>query len=118
MQTQTFTFPSGTTVELPQGMTTCQTPAAVTYDCARVVSVGTTPAGQRVFSSFSCAAYSRAAAVLDQRKEVAERERYVHLAASRGRRTDRLEDYRDHHRRILARTLAEYVSDPAPCTCA
>ncbi|MFB8402167.1 hypothetical protein [Streptomyces sp. NPDC055912] len=118
METQTFTFPSGTTVGLPQGMTVCQTPEAVTYDCTRVVPVGRTAAGQPVVTAFSCAAYSRAADVLDQRKEVAERERYVALAAAKGRRTDRLEDYRDHHRRVLARTLAEYVSDPAPCTCA
>ncbi|GHA94364.1 hypothetical protein [Streptomyces chryseus] len=115
---QTLTFPSGTTVDLPQGMTVCQSPETVTYDCARVVPVGTTPAGRSVFTSFSCAAYSRAADVLDQRREVAERERYVQLAASKGRRTDRLEEYRDHHRRVLDRTLAEYASDPAPCTCA
>ncbi|WP_327415434.1 hypothetical protein [Streptomyces sp. NBC_01233] len=117
MDTQTFTFPSGTAVELPQGMTTCQTPEAVTYDCARVVPVGRTAAGRPVVTAFSCAAYARAASVLDQRKEVAERERYVQLAASKGRRTDRLESYRDHHRRVLDRALAEYVSDPAPCTC-
>ncbi|MEU9033795.1 hypothetical protein AB0D45_02605 [Streptomyces sp. NPDC048352] len=118
MTTQTFTFPSGATVELPQGMTVCQSPQTVTYDCARVVPVAKTPAGRSVFTSFSCAAYSRAADVLSQRKEVAERERYVHLAASRGRRTDRLEEYRDHHARVLDRTLAEYARDPAPCTCA
>ncbi|GGW99888.1 hypothetical protein [Streptomyces chryseus] len=118
MHTQTFTFSSGTTVELPQGMTTCQSPEAVTYDCSRVLPVGKTPAGRSVVTAFSCAAYSRAADVLDQHREVAERERYVQLAASKGRRTDRLEENRDHHRRVLDRTLAEYVSDPAPCTCA
>ncbi|MBT2492368.1 hypothetical protein J7E96_28430 [Streptomyces sp. ISL-96] len=113
----TFTFPSGTTVELPQGMTVCQSPVTVTYDCARVVPVAKTPAGRSVFTSFSCAAYSRAADVLDQRKEVAERERYVHIAASKGRRTDRLTEYLEHHRQVLAWTLAEYESDPAPCSC-
>lgn len=112
-----FTFPSGTTVELPEGMTVCQSPQTVAYDCARVVPVAKTTAGRSVFTSFSCAAYARAGDVLDQRREVAERERYVQLAASKGRRTERLTEYLEHHRRVLARMLAEYASDPAPCTC-
>ncbi|MEU0950456.1 hypothetical protein ABZ379_48735 [Streptomyces canus] len=114
---QTFTFPSGTTVDLPEDMTQCQSPDVVTYDCARVVPVATTPAGHRVFSSFSCAAYARAADVFDQRREVAERERYVARAAAKGRRTDRLEEARDHHARVLDRMLTQYATDPAPCTC-
>ncbi|WP_284576753.1 hypothetical protein [Streptomyces sp. 2P-4] len=116
--TTTFTFPSGTTVDLPAGMTLCRTPDAVTYDCLRVIPVGTTPAGRRVFSSFSCAAYSRAADVLDQRREVAERDEYVRRAAAKGRPTGRLQESRDHHARILDRMLKEYAEDPAPCTCA
>ncbi|MEV0016653.1 hypothetical protein [Streptomyces tendae] len=115
---QTLTFPSGTTVDLPDGMALCQSPATVTYDCARVVPVATTRAGRQVVSSYSCAAYARAADVLAKHREVAEREQYVTRAAARGRRTDRLEELRDHHARVLDRTLAEYATDPAPCTCA
>ncbi|MFK0063387.1 hypothetical protein ACIQTN_29680 [Streptomyces werraensis] len=114
---QTLTFPSGTTVDLPDGMALCQSPDTVTYDCGRVVPVATTPAGRQVLSSFSCAAYARAADVLDQRREVAERERYVTRAAAKGRRTDRLEEARDHHARVLDLMLTEYATDPAPCTC-
>ncbi|MDI9836258.1 hypothetical protein [Streptomyces sp. KAU_LT] len=115
---QTFTFPSGATVGLPEGMTLCQSPSTVTYDVARMAPVATTPAGRQVFTSHSCAAYARAADVYARRREVAERERYVDLARARGRRTDRLQELRDHHARLLDRTLAEYATDPAPCTCA
>jgi hypothetical protein len=114
---QTFAFPSGTTVELPNGMPLCQTPDAVTYDCLRVVSVGQTPAGRKVFSSHSCAAYSRAADIWSLREHIAQRERGLATAIRKGRRTGHLTDALDHHRRILARMEAEYASDPAPCTC-
>ncbi|MFI7278485.1 hypothetical protein [Streptomyces sp. NPDC049879] len=117
METQTFTFPSGSTVELPAGMTLCQTPDAVTFDCARVVPVGTTPAGRAVFSSFSCAAYARAADVFSKRGDLAERERGLSIAEAKGRRTGPLVDALAHHRRVLVRMLTEYATDPAPCTC-
>ena len=113
----TFTFPSGTTVELPAGMTLCRNPDTVTFDCLRSAPVGATPSGRRVFSSFSCAAYALAAAVLNQRREVAEREECLRRAAATGRWTERLEDFRDHHSRILDRMLTEYAQDPAPCIC-
>ena len=114
---QTFTFPSGSTVELPAGMTVCQTPDAVTYDCARYVSVGQTPAGRTVFSSSSCAAYTRAASIYDYRRDIADRERGLAAAQARGRRTGPLVDALTYHRRNLARMLTEYTTDPAPCTC-
>lgn len=113
----TFTFPSGVTVDLPEGMTLCESPDAVTYDCHAFTQVATTPAGLDIFTSHSCAAYARAADVFDQRREVAEREEYVRRAAAKGRRTDRLESARDHHARLLTRMLTEYAADPAPCTC-
>ncbi|MEU5900429.1 hypothetical protein [Streptomyces venezuelae] len=112
-----FTFPSGTSVELPTGMPVCQTPDSVTYDCARVVPVGTTAAGTKVVSSFSCAAYARASWVLSKRRDIAERENGLHLAARNGRRTAKLREYLAFHHRILARTLTTYTTDPAPCTC-
>ncbi|MFF3096783.1 hypothetical protein [Streptomyces cyaneofuscatus] len=113
----TFTFPSGTTVDLPEGMTLCQQPDAVTFDCARLVPVGETPAGRQVFSSFSCAAYARAATVHSKRQDIGERERGLATATRKGRRTAQLTEFLNHHRRVLARMVTEYASDPAPCTC-
>ncbi|MFZ4266578.1 hypothetical protein [Streptomyces arboris] len=114
---QTFTFPSGTTVDLPTGMTLCRQPETVTFDCARVVPVGDTPAGRRVFSSFSCAAYARAASVHSRREEISVRERSLSAMARTGRRAARLAEDLDRHRQVLARTLTAYATDPAPCTC-
>jgi hypothetical protein len=115
--TQTFTFPSGTVVELPQGMTLCKSPQHVTHDVARVVPVGTTPAGRRVFSSFSCAAYTRASDIFDKRRQVDDWEGVVARVAAKGRNTARQQADLEHHRRILDRMLTEYAADPAPCTC-
>ncbi|MFI0934614.1 hypothetical protein ACH4RG_23190 [Streptomyces sp. NPDC021019] len=114
---QTFTFPSGTTVDLPEGMTLCRQPETVTFDCARVVPVGDTPAGRRVFSSFSCAAYARAADVHSKRRDVAEREHGLNTAARNRRRVTHLVEHLAHHRRVLDRMLTAYADDPAPCTC-
>ncbi|MEU5900421.1 hypothetical protein [Streptomyces venezuelae] len=111
------TFPSGAIVELPAGMPVCQAPDSVTYDCSRVIPVGTTAAGNKVISSFSCAAYARAAWVLGKHRDIAERENGLHLAQTSGRHTAKLREHLAFHHRILARTLTTYVTDPAPCTC-
>lgn len=96
--TQIFTFPSGTTVELPEGMSLCQGFRATTRDSR-------------------CPAYNRAGSVYRQRLEVADRERTLTSARSAGRRTDRLADWLKHHRRVLARMLTQCVTNPASCTC-
>jgi hypothetical protein len=96
--TQIFTFPSGSSVELPEGMPMCQ--------------------GFKVPARDSlCPAYNRAGSVSRQQQEVAERERILTAARSAGRRTGRLAEWLEHHRDILNRMLTQCATNPAPCTC-
>lgn len=93
--TQTFTFPSSTAVELPEGMPLCQNPAGDTR----------------------CPAYNRANSVHRQQAEVAGRERILASARSLNRPTSRLTEWLEHHRRVLDQMLTQCATNPAPCTC-
>lgn len=95
---QIFTFPSGTAVELPEGAPLCQGFKAATRDTR-------------------CPAYNRASGVYRQRLEVTDRERILVAARSAGRRTDRLADWLEHHRRVLDTMLTQCAANPASCTC-
>ncbi|MFD0035558.1 hypothetical protein ACFVJK_46795 [Streptomyces sp. NPDC127172] len=116
---RTFTFPAGATVDLPAGLSLCESPETVTYDVSRYVTVGITPAGRRVLSSYSCAAYTRAAHVLTMREAVArvraraddlERRRFTIKAGNLRAAADRDEAEHDA-------AIADWSADPAPCTC-
>lgn len=100
--TQTFTFPSGSTVELPGGTPRCSGPKADAHGVIR------------------CPAYNRASSVVRQRQEVAEREQILTSAVAAGRPAGpvgRLSDWLTHHRRVLDMMLERCTADPAPCTC-
>jgi predicted protein tyrosine phosphatase len=116
----TFTFPSGATVDLPAGMIPCRTAGdAVTEDTSRYAVAGVTPAGRRVWSYYSCAAYTRAAHMLAMREAVAKvraradqfEERHLTLKA---RKTRRNADWMEAQH---AKAIADWAADPAPCTC-
>jgi hypothetical protein len=94
---QTFTFPSGDTVELPDGVPLCQQPAS---------------------PDTHCLAYNRAVAIYKTRREVAEREQYLRDAQAAGRGTSRLEKNRDYYASLLDLYLTRSVGDQTPCVCA
>lgn len=117
--TATFTFPSGDTVDLPAGMTVCTTPDVVTYDANRYICVGTTPGGRRVWSHFSCAAYTRAAHVFEMgladaklraRADELEADGMT-IKAGNVRRTA------DERKAEYDVAITDWAADPAPCTC-
>lgn len=116
---QTFTFPSGTTVDLPAGMTPCASAGdRVTEDRRRFRMVGVTPAGNEVWSYFTCAAYARAAHMQEARADIARlRTRAEHLATERPDDAARLRDTADRTEQMNAAAWADWASDPAPCTC-
>jgi hypothetical protein len=118
-RTVTFTFPSGATVSLPAGMTACQNAGVVTEDVSRYEPVGITPAGRRVWSHYSCAAYARAADVYAMRAAVAkvraradelERRGFTIKAANLRAAADRDDAAHDA-------AIADWTTDPAPCGC-
>ncbi|RPE39795.1 hypothetical protein EDD90_2813 [Streptomyces sp. Ag109_O5-1] len=116
---ETFTFPTGTTMELPAGMLPCLKPDTVTHDTGRFIPVGTTPAGRTVFSHYSCAAYTRAAHMHDMQQANAKlRTRAAELEAQG--LTIKAGNLRTHAARRedeFALIFAEWADDPAPCTC-
>jgi hypothetical protein len=119
MNATTLTFPSGATVDLPEGITPCVSPEGVTYDCSRSVPVGTTPAGQVVFSGFSCAAYAYASTIYSMRTTVAEDRARADKLAARGRtwHAGNLRRNADEREARDNRIIARMAADPAPCTC-
>jgi hypothetical protein len=119
MNATTLTFPSGATVDLPEGITPCTNPEGVTYDCSRSVPVGTTPAGQVVFSGFSCGAYAYASTIYSMRKTVAEDRASADKLAARGRtwQAGNLRRNADEREARDNRIIARMAADPAPCTC-
>jgi hypothetical protein len=117
--TTTLTFPSGDTVELPDGMLPCTTPEAVTRDPRRYTRVGTTASGRPILSAYSCAAYDRAHAVLSMRRAVArKRARADELEADgltiKARKLRGEADRQEAAHGVIIRAWAAY---PAPCTC-
>lgn len=115
----TFTFPSGATVEVPEGLPLCQRGDSVTYNIGRSIPVGLTASGQPVFSGFSCAAYSAIGSLYTLRQEVAkDRERAARLEArgktwQAGNLRRNAADREARNDRLIARAIA----DPAPCSC-
>ncbi|MHB9861922.1 hypothetical protein [Streptomyces sp. YIM S03343] len=114
-----FTFPSGTTVDLPAGMIPCAHPEAVTYNIGRYVPVGVTPAGRQVLSGFSCGAYGRAAHVLGMREADAELRARADVLERRGLtiKAGNLRRLADEAEAKHAAIAAAWAADPAPCTC-
>jgi hypothetical protein len=117
--TSTFTFPSGTTVELPAGMSRCATPEVVTYDCMRYVCVGTTPAGRKIWSHFSCAAYARAGHVFEMLQADAKLRARINDLTARGLtiKAGNLRRHTDEQKAQCDAAIADWTADPAPCTC-
>lgn len=117
--TYTYTLNSGETVELPNGITPCNTPAAVTQDVGRFRVVGTTRSGRSVWSSYSCAAYTRAAHTRAMRAAVAKmRDRASELVIL-GYTVKAQKLRAEASRREVANDwqVGEWAADPAPCTC-
>jgi hypothetical protein len=114
-----FTFPSGATVEVPDGLPVCERPESVTYDCRRSIPVGLTSSGRAVFSGFSCAAYTALGAIYQMRKGVADdRARVVKLMA-RGRtwNANNLQRHITEREARNERIVAGFVANAAPCSC-
>jgi hypothetical protein len=117
--TSTFTFPSGTTVELPAGMSHCLKPETVTYDVGRYIPVGTTESGRVVLSSYSCAAYTRAAHIHDMQQADAKMHARAQALEARGLTIKAANLRAELTRREQQHSWAvrEWTGDPAPCTC-
>ena len=96
--TQIFTFPSGSTVELPEGMALCSGPTVTER-------------------GISCPAYNRALSIFSQRQEVAERKRILTAAVAGGRPVGRLSDWLTYHRSTLDVMLKRCTVNPVVCTC-
>lgn len=96
--TNTFTFPSGTSVELPGEMPLCSGPTVTER-------------------GISCPAYNQARSIFSQRQEVAERERILTAAVAGGRPVGRLSDWLTYHRNTLDVMLKRCTANPVICTC-
>lgn len=116
----TFTFPSGATIELPDGIPPCERPDTVTYDCRRFIPVGLTAGGRPVLSSHSCAAYARAASVFTLHEEVAKERARAGRLERQGKtwQAGNLRKWVADREARNARLIAAMVADPVPCTCA
>ncbi|WP_128378532.1 hypothetical protein [Streptomyces cavernae] len=115
----TFTFPSGATVDVPEGLPLCERPDEVTYDCGRFIPVGLARSGKPVFSGFSCAAYCALGSIYDMRQQVEEDRKRASVLQVRGRkwRARNLLLIADDRAARSKRIIASLVADPAPCTC-
>jgi hypothetical protein len=119
MHNTTQALRNGETVELPAGMTPCRRPLRVLYTGEEGRVTARTPAGAAIYTSWSCAAYARAAEIAAERLTIARLRaraeefdaRLVPTAAAN------LRVQADRREQQLALTLAAYVDDPAPCTC-
>lgn len=115
----TFTFPSGTTVDLPDGLPLCERPETVTYDIGRSIPVGLTRSGTPVFSGFSCAAYTTIGSIHDMVQDVTEDRKRADALEVRGKtwRAGNLRRNAAEREARNERLIARYLADPAPCTC-
>jgi hypothetical protein len=115
----TFTFPSGATVEAPEGLPLCQRPETVTYDCGRSIPVGLTASGRPVFSGFSCAAYVALSGLYAAHTEVADDRKRADRLEGRGKtwHAGNLRRNADEREARNAQLIARAIADPAPCSC-
>jgi hypothetical protein len=115
----TFTFPSGATVEAPDGLPLCERPETVTEDVGRSILVGLTRSDRPVFSTFSCAAYAALGRLFTMRGDVAYDRRRAERLEARGRtwQAGNVRRHADEREARNERLLARMVADPAPCTC-
>ncbi|GAA2732144.1 hypothetical protein [Streptomyces nogalater] len=119
MHTTTQALRDGGTVELPAGMTPCRRPLRVLYTGEERRVTARTPAGAAIYTSWSCAAYARAAEIAAERLLVARlRARAEEFDAARApAAAAKLRVQADRREQQLALTLAAYADDPVPCTC-
>jgi hypothetical protein len=114
-----FTFPSGATVEAPEGLPLCERPDAVTYDIGRSIPVGVTRSGKPVFSGFSCAAYAALGGLYNMHQEVAKDRKSADRLEARGKtwQAGNLRRNADNREARNAQIIDRVIADSAPCSC-